>query len=91
MQLEELKVQIQRKYIDQNTASLNVETAKEKKNAAILGSKNLQNEGIEIEQQIVDIEAKKKDILKALEDSEALEKNITKEIADASEILELTR
>ncbi len=91
MQLEELKVQIQHKYIDQNTASINVEAAKEKKDAAILGSKNLQNEGVEIEQQIIDIEAKKKDILKALEDSEALEESITKEIADAGEILDLTR
>jgi len=91
MKVEELKVQIQRKYIEQNTASLNIEQAKQKKDEVILGSENLRNEGIEIEQQIKDIEARKLEISKSLEDSEGLEKDVTKLIADASTELDLTR
>ena len=91
METEELKVLIQRKYIEQNTAKVNVETAREKKNDFIIGSKSLENEGVEIEQQIKDIESRKVDILKALEDSENYEKELTKTIAKANEELELTR
>ncbi len=91
MTVEELKTSIQRKYIDQNTADMNVEKAKEKKSEAIQGSLDLQNEGVEIEQQLKDIEASKENILKTLSDSESIEKEITKVIAESSTELDLTR
>lgn len=91
MTVEELKTSIQRKYIDQNTADMNVEKAKEKKSEAIQGSLDLQNEGVEIEQQLKDIDASKENILKTLSDSENIEKEITKVIAESSTELDLTR
>ena len=91
MQVEELKVQIQKKYIDQNTIALNIDNAKAKKNEALLGSKNLENEGVEIEQKIKDIEEGKENILKSLKDSEILEEKISKEIAKDTESLDLTK
>lgn len=91
MTLEELKVRIQRRYIDQNTAELNVEKAKEKKNEAIQGSLDLQNESVEIETQLKDIDIRKTEILKTLEQSELTEKDVTALIVSSSEKLELTR
>ncbi|MBR5896403.1 MAG: AAA family ATPase, partial [Lachnospiraceae bacterium] len=91
MDNESLKVDIQKKYIEQNTALLNVEKAKEKKNEAILGSVNLRNEGVEIEEQLKEIDLRKEEIIKTLSDSETLEKDLTKKIAEDSSELDLIR
>ncbi len=91
MGVEELKVSIQKKYIEQNTSSLNVEKAREKKNEAILGSKNLENESVEIETQLKDIEIRKAEIIAALNDSESLEKKLTKDIAAWQEAFDVAR
>ena len=91
MDNESLKVDIQKKYIEQNTALLNVEKAKEKKNEAILGSVNLRNEGVEIEEQLKEIDLRKEEIIKTLSDSETLEKDLTRKIAEDSSELDLIR
>lgn len=91
MKNEELKVLIQKKLIEQNTALLNVEMAKEKKNEAIQGSINLKSEGLEIEDQLKEIAVRKDNIEKSLKDSEELEKELTKLISTSTEELESTR
>ncbi len=91
MKNEELKVLIQKKLIEQNTALLNVEMAKEKKNEAIQGSINLKSEGLEIEDQLKEIAIRKENIEKSLKDSEELEKELTKLISTSTEELEGTR
>ena len=91
VEVEEYKVNIQKKYIEQNTANLNVSQAEEKRNEVITGSKNLQHEGVEIEQQIKDIEVRKEEIITALADSENLEKTLTRDIAKYQEELDASR
>ena len=91
MEVEEMKVSIQKKYIEQNTAAMNVSLAKERKEAAVLGAASLKNEGVEIEKQIKDIEVRKETIIKALSDSENNEKKLTKDISLYQEELDGTR
>lgn len=80
MELESLKADIQRKFIEQNTARLNVETARERMEEAEEGSRSLKNEEKEIEKQILDIKSSKEEILKELSASEELEKNVEEQI-----------
>ncbi|MCR4961872.1 MAG: chromosome segregation protein SMC [Lachnospiraceae bacterium] len=91
MEIEDFKVQIQRKYIDQNTAKMNVIQAQNKKNETIRGSHDLENEEVEIATQLKDIEGSKEQIQQDLKDSEALEKNITKDIEGWQEELDKAR
>lgn len=80
LSLEEDKAQLQRKFIEQNTARLNVIKAQERKDEASEGSLELKAEEKEIEEQITEIKAGKQNILKELEDSELSEKRIEQEI-----------
>ncbi len=74
LSIEEIKGELQRKFIEQNTARLNVIKAEERKNEASEGSMELKNEEREIEAQIKEIKLNKQEIQKELEDSELLEK-----------------
>ncbi len=91
LEIEDIKGQLQRKFIEQNTARLNVEQAKERRSEAVEGSEELQSEDMEMEAQIKEIKQGKDDIIKELEDSEKLEKNVEAQIAEFQSQLEKER
>ena len=80
LSLEEDKSSLQRKFIEQNTARLNVIKAEERKEEASEGSLELKSEEQEIENQIQEIKLNKQEIQKELEESELLEKKIEQQI-----------
>ncbi|MDY2699468.1 MAG: chromosome segregation protein SMC [Lachnospiraceae bacterium] len=80
LSLEEDKAALQRKFIEQNTARLNVIKAQERKEEASEGSMELKSEEREIEQQIQEIKLSKQEIQKELEDSELLEQKVEQQI-----------
>ncbi len=80
LSLEEDKALLQKKFIEQNTARLNVIKAQERKDEAAEGSMELKAEEREIENQIKEIKANKQEIQKELEDSELLEKKVEQQI-----------
>ena len=80
LSLEEDKAALQKKFIEQNTARLNVIKAQERRDEASEGSAELKAEEREIETQIEEIRANKREILQELEDSELLEKRTEQEI-----------
>lgn len=89
--LEENKASLQKKFIEQNTARLNVIKAQERKNEASEGSLELKNEEREIENQIQEIQQNKREIQKELENSELLEKETEQEIRKFQASLEEKR
>ncbi len=91
MEIEELKASLQRKYIEQNTANINVVKAEERKREAIAGSKALAGEESEIEVKLKEIETGKVETIKSLEDSEKLEKDLNVEIEKLQEELKNER
>ena len=91
LEIEDIKGQMQRKFIEQNTARLNVEQARERKNEAAEGSEELQTEEAELETQIRDIQENKKAILLELESSETLEKDTEIQIEGYQRQLETER
>lgn len=91
MELEETKSQLQNKFIEQNTARLNVIKATEKKEAALEGSAALISEEEEIAGQIKEINESKEEILKELFESEILEKKIEEDIKILQKSLEEAR
>jgi len=80
LSIEETKAALQKKFIEQNTARLNVIKAQERRDEASEGSVELKNEEREIEKQIQDIKLSKQEIQKELEDSETLEKQVEQQI-----------
>lgn len=91
MELESIKADIQKKFIEQNTARLNVETARERMEEAEEGSRSLVQEEIEIEKQILDIKSSKDEILRELSISEELEKTVESQIHTYQKELEEQR
>ena len=91
LEIEDSKGQLQRKFIEQNTARLNVEQARERKNEAAEGSEELQTEEKELETQIQEIQENKKAILLELESSETLEKDTEAQIEVFQRQLETER
>lgn len=91
LSLEEDKAALQRKFIEQNTARLNVIKAEERRNEASEGSLELRAEEREIEEQIKEIKQNKLEIQKELEDSELLEKKTEQEIRKLQTELEEKR
>lgn len=91
LEIEDIKGQLQRKFIEQNTARLNVEQARERKNEAAEGSEELQTEETELETQIREIQENKKAILSELESSETLEKDTEAQIEGFQRQLETER
>lgn len=82
LEIEDIKGQIQRKFIEQNTARMNVMQAEEKKSETTAGFGELQTEEKDIETQIEEIRAGKESAAKELADSEALEKSVESQIAE---------
>ena len=91
LSLEEDKAALQKKFIEQNTARLNVIKAQERRDEASEGSLELKNEEQEIENQIQEIKRSKQEIQKELEDSELLEKQVEQQIRKFQEELEEAR
>ena len=91
LSLEEDKAALQTKFIEQNTARLNVIKARERKEEASEGSLELKNEEQEIENQIQEIRFSKEEILRELSDSEALEKKVEEQIREFQARLEEKR
>ncbi|MDO4302768.1 MAG: chromosome segregation protein SMC [Bacillota bacterium] len=80
LSIEETKAALQKKFIEQNTARLNVIKAQERRDEASEGSVELKNEEREIEKQVQEIKFSKQEIQKELEDSELLEKQVEQQI-----------
>ena len=76
LDVEDIKGQLQRKFIEQNTARINVMQARDRKSEAEEGFGELKSEEQEIELQIKEIQVGKDEIARELEDSETLEKNV---------------
>lgn len=91
MELENTKAGLQDKFIEQNTARMNVIKAQERKNEAEEGFGELKTEELEIENKILEIRSGKEAIAKELEESEQLEKNVEEQIAVFQKELEMLR
>lgn len=91
LEIEDVKGQIQRKFIEQNTARMSVMQAEEKKNETTEGFGELKTEEQDIETQISEIKTGKDAAAKELSDSEALEKNVETQIAQFQKQLEEKR
>ncbi|MBO5473483.1 MAG: chromosome segregation protein SMC [Lachnospiraceae bacterium] len=88
LELEDTKGQLQRKFIEQNTARMNVIQAQDKKSETEEGFGALQNEEQDIALQIKEIQVNKDEIVRELEDSEKLEKTVEAQIAEFQKELE---
>ena len=91
LSLEEDKAALQKKFIEQNTARLNVIKAQERKDEATEGSLELKTEEHEIETQIQEIKLNKQEAQKELEDSELLEQKLEQQIRKSQVELEEQR
>lgn len=91
MELEDTKSRLQDKFIEQNTARMNVIKAEERKNEAEEGFGELKNEEQEIEEKFLEIRSSKEAIVKELEESEQLEINVQEQIQAFQEELEKQR
>lgn len=91
LEIEDIKGQIQRKFIEQNTARMSVMQAEEKKSETAEGFGELKTEEQDIETQIGEIRAGKEAAAKELSDSEALEKSVEIQIAEFQTQLEEKR
>ena len=91
LSLEEDKASLQKKFIEQNTARLNVIKAKERKEEASESSLELKNEEREIESQIQEIRLSKEEISRELHDSETLEKQTEGKIKECQVLLDEKR
>lgn len=88
LELEDIKGQLQRKFIEQNTARMNVIQAQDKKSETEEGFGELKNEEQDIVLQIKEIQVSKDEIVRELEDSEKLEKTVEIQIAEFQKELE---
>ena len=91
LDVEDIKGQLQRKFIEQNTARINVMQARDRKSEAEEGFGELKTEEQEIELQIKEIQVGKDEIARELDDSEALEKNVEVQIAEFQKQLDEKR
>jgi len=91
LELEQIKSDLQDEFIHQNTARLNIITAREKMEETQSGVDNLKTEAKEIEEQIANIINEKNVTVSELSASEQLEKNVEKQIQEFQVQLEELR
>lgn len=91
MDLETLKAQIQLKSIEQNTARLSIDQARERMAEEEEGFKNLQQEQQEMDEKVREITSEKNQISHELEESEAYEKKTQAAISKNQAELEQKR
>lgn len=89
--LEDVKSTLQDKFIEQNTARMNVMQAEQRKKETEEGCGVLQTEEAEIETQIKEIAESKKAIQQELKASEELEKNVEQQVQQFQTELESRR
>ncbi len=89
--IEAVKQKLQKAYVIQNTAKMNVEQVKEKKADAKAVSTRIHEEGAALEQQIREIYDNHESIQLELETSEKLEQQLTEQIAGCQKELDLER
>lgn len=89
--LEEVKSTIQDKFIEQNTARMNVMQAEERRNEAEAGFDELKAEQQEIEENIREITAQKEAIQHELLSSQEMEKRVEEQIQEFQKVLEEKR
>ena len=80
LELEQLKTALQAKFIEQNTARLNLISAKQKMDETQEGSMALKAEEADIERQVQEIKVSKEQITEELKTSEALEVSVNEQI-----------
>lgn len=90
-ELEDTKSRLQDKFIEQNTARMNVIKAEERKQEAEAGFGELKREEQEIEGRIRQISGEKAAIQKELEESQQLEKRLEEQIVSFQKELEEMR
>ena len=91
MELEQKKTALQAKFIEQNTARLNLITAKQKMDETKEGSMALKAEEADIERQVQEIKVSKEQILAELQMSEELETSVNAQITEFQAELEEKR
>ena len=91
IELEQIKSNIQKEFISQNTARLNVIAAREKQEETRTGINSLKTEAKALENQIEEIQENRKQITQNLQDSETLEKQLDIQIVQLQTQLELLR
>ena len=87
-ELEEIKENLQKQYIEQNTSRLNVERANQQKNESETVFSGLLNENKEIENQIAEINSNKQKIAEEIEFSVNRETEIKEEAVKLQKILD---
>ena len=87
-ELDQVKEELQQKYLVQNTAKMNVERAKQQRNESEAVFTGLMGEKQQIEQQIEEIDNNKKQILDEIEYSKKREQEINEEANAFQKILE---
>ena len=90
-ELEQIKSNLQDEFIHQNTARLNIITAREKMEETHSGVDDLQTQAQDIEEQIANIIKDKNSTISELAASEELEKNVEKQINEFQASLEELR
>ncbi len=91
LELEQIKSNLQDEFIHQNTARLNIITAREKMDETHSGVDDLQTQAQDIEEQIANIIKDKNSTVSELVASEELEKNVEKQINEFQVSLEELR
>ena len=91
LELEQIKSNLQDEFIHQNTARLNIITAREKMDETHSGVDDLQTQAQDIEEQIANIMKEKNSTVSELAASEELEKNVEKQINEFQTSLEELR
>ena len=91
LELEQIKSNLQDEFIHQNTARLNIITAREKMDETHSGVDDLQTQAQDIEEQIANIIKDKNSTVSELAASEELEKNVEKQINEFQVSLEELR
>lgn len=87
-ELDQVKEELQQKYLVQNTAKMNVDRAKQQRNESEAVFTGLMGEKQQIEQQIEEIDNNKKQILDEIEYSKKREQEINEEANTFQKILE---
>ena len=88
-ELDQVKEELQQKYLVQNTAKMNVDRAKQQRNESEAVFTGLMGEKQQIEQQIEEIDNNKKQILDEIEYSKKREQEINEEANAFQKILEV--
>ena len=91
LELEEIKSALQQELIRQNTARLNVNSAKERQKETSRDTGSIQEETFAVEQQLQEIIKNKEQILEELTISQEREKQVEEEILKSQEVLEELR